>query len=73
MTQTEKMASEAIIRCVTREQVKASGPVMRPTSELVAYAHVLERLLHSTWGYPTESLREYIAPHWVDVLIDMEV
>ena len=69
MTDTEQQATDAI----TRLSVSPSGPVMRPTSELVAYAHVLEQILRSQWGYPVEALREYIAPHWHDVLVDMEV
>jgi len=70
MTDAEKMAMEAI----TRTSMKPSGPVMRPTSELVSYAHILERIVGTRYsGFPYYELREYIAPHWVDVFVDMEV
>ena len=69
MTGTEEQASEAIERL----SVNVSGPVSRPASEIVSYAHVLERILRSQWGYPVDALREYIAPHWCDVLIDMTI
>lgn len=70
MTDAERAAMEAI----TRTSMKPSGPVMRPTSELVSYAHILERIVGTRYsGFPYHELREYIAPHWVDVFVDMEV
>lgn len=69
MTEAEKAAMEAI----TRTSMKPSGPVMRPTSELVSYAHILERIVGTHYGFPYHELREYIAPHWADVFADMEV
>ena len=70
MTNAEKMAMEAI----TRTSMKPSVPVMRPTSELVSYVNILERIVGTRYsGFPYHELREYIAPHWVDVLVDMEV
>lgn len=70
MTDAERQAMDAI----TRMSLKPSGPAMRPTSELVSYARILERLLDSQLRtFPRHELREYIAPHWADVLADMEV
>jgi hypothetical protein len=70
MTNNEKAAMEAI----TRASMKQSGPVMRPTSELVSYVHILERIVGTRYsGFPYHELREYIAPHWIDVFVDMEV
>lgn len=70
MADAERQAMNAM----TRTSLKPSGPVMRPTSELVSYAWILERLLDSQLRpFPYHELREYIAPHWADVLADMEV
>lgn len=71
MTDAEKRAMEAI----TRTSMKSSGPVMRPTSELVSYSVILERIVGTRYSglFPYHELREYIAPHWVDVFADMEV
>lgn len=70
MIDAERIAADAIVHTT----VKASGPVMRPTSELVNYAHLLEQILGSRYSeFPYHELREYVAPHWVDVLAEMEV
>lgn len=69
MTDVEQKA----LYTITRLSMKPSGPVMRPTSELVAYAHLLELMLSTRDSVLVQQLREYIVPHWADVLRDMEV
>lgn len=55
-------------------EVKASGPVSRPAGELVKYSHILELIVSWLSGgeCPIDALRGFVAPHWIDVLEEME-